>query len=65
MRTHAQAVIVGGGIMGTSLLYHLAKEGWTGCVLVAPARHLPRLDWLDLFRPCSRAGGPSTWEGAE
>ena len=37
MRTNAQVVIVGGGIMGTSLLYHLAKEGWTDCVLVEKA----------------------------
>jgi dimethylglycine dehydrogenase len=37
MRTHARVVIVGGGIMGTSLLYHLAKEGWTDCVLVEKA----------------------------
>ena len=32
--THAKVVIVGGGIMGTSLLYHLAHEGWTDCVLL-------------------------------
>jgi dimethylglycine dehydrogenase len=37
MRTHAQVVIVGGGIMGASLLYHLGKEGWTDCVLVEKA----------------------------
>ena len=27
-------VIIGGGIMGLSLLYHLGLEGWTDCVLV-------------------------------
>ena len=37
MRTRTQVVIIGGGIMGTSLLYHLAKEGWTDCVLVEKA----------------------------
>ncbi|MDF2781876.1 MAG: hypothetical protein K0S96_1680, partial [Geminicoccaceae bacterium] len=26
--SHARAVIVGGGIMGCSLAYHLAREGW-------------------------------------
>ncbi len=26
--THAKLVIIGGGILGISLLYHLAKEGW-------------------------------------
>jgi dimethylglycine dehydrogenase len=30
----ARVVIVGGGIMGASLLYHLAHEGWTDCVLI-------------------------------
>ena len=34
MRTQAQVVIVGGGIMGASLLYHLAEEGWTDSVLI-------------------------------
>ena len=37
MRTTAQVVIVGGGIMGASLLYHLAKEDWTDCVLLEKA----------------------------
>jgi dimethylglycine dehydrogenase len=32
--THARVVIVGGGIVGTSVLYHLAREGWSDCVLV-------------------------------
>ncbi|SLN18992.1 4-methylaminobutanoate oxidase (formaldehyde-forming) [Roseovarius albus] len=30
----AQVVIIGGGAMGTSLLYHLVKAGWTDVVLV-------------------------------
>lgn len=34
MRTHAQAVIVGGGLIGCSILYHLAKLGWTDVVLL-------------------------------
>ncbi|WP_373502951.1 FAD-dependent oxidoreductase [Aestuariivirga sp.] len=29
-----QAVIIGGGAMGVSLLYHLVKSGWYDCVLV-------------------------------
>ena len=31
---HARVVIVGGGIMGASLVYHLAKQGWNDCLLV-------------------------------
>ncbi|WP_039018698.1 GcvT family protein [Halocynthiibacter namhaensis] len=30
----ARVVIIGGGIVGTSSLYHLAKKGWTDCVLL-------------------------------
>lgn len=34
MRSHARVVIVGGGAMGVSLLYHLSKHGWDDVVLV-------------------------------
>ena len=34
MKSHAQVVIIGGGIMGVSLLYHLTKEGWSDVVLI-------------------------------
>ena len=30
----ARVVIIGGGVVGTSTLYHLAKAGWTDCVLL-------------------------------
>ena len=34
MRTHAQAVVIGGGVVGCSVLYHLAKFGWIDAVLL-------------------------------
>ena len=34
MKTHARVVIVGGGIVGVSILYHLTKKGWTDAVLL-------------------------------
>ena len=34
MRTEARAVVIGGGVGGCSILYHLAKLGWTDVVLV-------------------------------
>ncbi len=34
MKSHARVVIVGGGMMGVGLLYHLAEEGWTDSVLI-------------------------------
>ena len=34
MQTTARVVIVGGGMMGAGLLYHLAQEGWTDSLLI-------------------------------
>ncbi|TDK47420.1 GcvT family protein [Antarcticimicrobium luteum] len=34
MRSHAQAVVIGGGVIGCSILYHLTKLGWTDVVLL-------------------------------
>ena len=34
MKSSARVVIVGGGIMGASLLYHLAELGWTDIMLI-------------------------------
>jgi dimethylglycine dehydrogenase len=34
MKTHARVAVIGGGVVGTSVLYHLAKAGWTDAVLV-------------------------------
>ena len=34
MRDEAQAVVIGGGVGGTSILYHLARLGWKDVVLV-------------------------------
>jgi len=34
MKTHAQVVVIGGGVVGCSVLYHLTKAGWKDVVLV-------------------------------
>lgn len=34
MKTHARAVVIGGGVVGVSTLYHLAKKGWNDSVLI-------------------------------
>ena len=32
--SHARVVIIGGGVVGASCLFHLAKAGWTDCLLL-------------------------------
>ena len=34
MKTHAEVVVIGGGVIGASVLYHLTKRGWRDVVLV-------------------------------
>ncbi|MCB2134222.1 MAG: FAD-dependent oxidoreductase, partial [Rhodobacteraceae bacterium] len=34
MQTHAKVVIIGGGMMGVGLLYHLAEAGWKDVLLI-------------------------------
>ncbi|GAB5469592.1 MAG: FAD-dependent oxidoreductase [Rhodospirillales bacterium] len=41
----AKVIIVGGGIMGASLLYHLAKEGWHDSVLIEKAELTSGSTW--------------------
>ena len=34
MKTHARVVVIGGGVVGMSTLYHLARKGWSDVVLL-------------------------------
>ncbi|WP_299298480.1 FAD-dependent oxidoreductase [uncultured Tateyamaria sp.] len=34
MKSHYRVVVIGGGVVGASVLYHLAKMGWTDVALV-------------------------------
>jgi dimethylglycine dehydrogenase len=34
MKTHARVVVIGGGVVGASVLYHLTKRGWTDVMLI-------------------------------
>ncbi|NNE73067.1 MAG: FAD-dependent oxidoreductase [Acidimicrobiales bacterium] len=45
MRTTARVVVIGGGIHGASLLWHLAQEGWSDCVLVEKAELTSGSTW--------------------
>ena len=43
--THARVVIIGGGVMGASLLYNLALEGWNDCVMIEKAELTSGSTW--------------------
>ncbi len=43
--THARVVIVGGGIVGVSVAYHLALRGWTDTVLLERAQLTSGTTW--------------------
>lgn len=45
MKSHARVVVVGGGVMGASLLYHLTKEGWSDVVLVEKGELTSGMTW--------------------
>src|SRR5258706_14111294 len=34
MKTHTRVAVIGGGVVGASVLYHLARAGWTDIVLI-------------------------------
>lgn len=34
MKTHARAVVIGGGVVGVGTLYHLVKKGWSDVMLL-------------------------------
>ncbi len=34
MKTHTRVVVIGGGVVGCSVLYHLTKLGWSDVTLI-------------------------------
>jgi dimethylglycine dehydrogenase len=56
MKSSAQVVVIGGGVVGASVLYHLTKEGWTDVVLVEKAQLTAGSTW-------HAAGGMHTLNG--
>ena len=45
MKSHYRVVVIGGGVVGSSVLYHLAKFGWTDCVMLERRRLASGSSW--------------------
>jgi dimethylglycine dehydrogenase len=45
VKTHARVVVIGGGVVGVSTLYHLALKGWTDVVLLERAELTAGSTW--------------------
>lgn len=43
--SHARVVVVGGGVMGCGIAYHLAHEGWSDIVLLEKAELTSGSTW--------------------
>ncbi len=56
MKTHARVAVIGGGINGCSVLYHLAKRGWTDAVLIEKNELTSGSTWM-------AAGNVVQWAG--
>ena len=56
MTTHTRVAVIGGGAVGTSVLYHLARLGWSDCVLLERTELTAGSTWhaaglLPLYHP--------------
>jgi dimethylglycine dehydrogenase len=56
MKSSAKAVVVGGGVVGASMLYHLAKIGWTDALMLEKSELTSGSTW-------HAAGGMHTFNG--
>jgi dimethylglycine dehydrogenase len=56
LKTHARAVVIGGGVVGASVLYHLTKAGWKDVLLIERAELTSGSTW-------HAAGGMHTVNG--
>jgi len=56
MKSHAKVVVIGGGVVGASVLYHLTKAGWKDVLLIERAELTSGSTW-------HAAGGMHTVNG--
>jgi dimethylglycine dehydrogenase len=56
MKSSARVVVIGGGVVGCSVLYHLAKNGWSDVMLIERTELTAESDCLYItcdLRPAS------------
>ena len=56
MKTHTRVAVIGGGVVGCSVLYHLTKAGWSDAVLIEKSELTSGSTW-------HAAGGMHTLNG--
>ena len=56
MKSHSRVVVIGGGVVGCSVLYHLTKRGWTDVALIERSNLTAGSTW-------HAAGGMHTLNG--
>ena len=62
MKTHARVVVIGGGVTGCSVLYHLASAGWTDCLLLERSELTSGSTWHAAGGTAALAAGATmTW----
>src|ERR671912_1534051 len=61
--SHARVVVIGGGVIGTSVAYHLAHAGWTDVVLLERDRLTSGTTWhaAGLIVTFGSTSETSTW----
>ena len=45
MRTHVKVAVIGGGVVGASVLFHLTKAGWKDVLLIERAELTSGSTW--------------------
>jgi dimethylglycine dehydrogenase len=70
MKTHARVVVIGGGAVGVSTLYHLALKGWSDVVLLERAELTAGSTWhaaglLPLFNMSYTVGQLHKYSGQD
>jgi glycine/D-amino acid oxidase-like deaminating enzyme len=68
MKTHTRVLVIGGGVVGCSVLYHLTKLGWSDIMLVERSELTSGSTWHAAATPTWRrcratpSGSTASWK---